>query len=110
MCYENYIISGIPLQKLQNSTEFQYLVIFDKIVLIFNQNINIGILNKKSNEFIPEMIIKFDSSDDLENMIEIMSNYGFQTFETKFNSVFEDSNNFIKIIKSKEKEKKYQKS
>ena len=110
LCYENYIISGIPLQKLQNSTEFQYLVIFDKIVLIFNQNINIGILNKKSNEFIPEMIIKFDSSDDLENMIEIIANYGFQTFETKFNSVFEDSNNFIKIIKSKEKEKKYQKS
>ena len=31
LCYENYIISGIPLQKLQNSTEFQYLVIFDKI-------------------------------------------------------------------------------
>jgi len=31
-------------------------------------------------------------------MIEIMSNYGFQTFETKFNSVFEDSNNFIKIF------------
>ena len=110
MCYENYILSGIPLQKFQNSTEFQYLVIFDKIVLIFNQNINIGILNKKSNEFIPEMIIKFDSSDNLENMIAIMSNYGFQTFETKFNSVFEDSNNFIKIIKSKEKEKKDEKS
>ena len=99
LCYENYTISGEPMEQSQNDIEFNYTIIHDKILLIFNDNINIGILNDKSNVFIPETIIKFDTDDDLKKMFYIMINQGIEKFESDFNIYFENSNNFIKILK-----------
>ena len=100
LCYENYIISGEPMEQSQNDIEFKYTIIHDKILLIFNDNINIGILEDKSNVFIPETIIKFDTDDDLKKMFYIMITQGIEKFESDFNLYFVNSNNFIKILKS----------
>ena len=66
--------------------------------MIFNNNINIGILDDKSNIFLPETIIKFDEIDTLKRMIKIMNEYGIKAFEYNFYEIFKNTNNFIKII------------
>ena len=96
--FKNYLISNEPFEQCQGDYEFYYLIIQNKIILIFNNNINIGILEEKSNIFLPETIIKFDKIDTLNSMLVIMSKYGIQAFESNFHEIFKNTNNFIKII------------
>ena len=100
LCYENFIISLEPLDENQNITEFKYIIIHDKILLIFNDIFNIGFLDEKNNIFIPEIIVKYENRDDYEQMIQIIINQGIKKFESDFIKYFANSNNFMNVIRS----------
>ena len=99
LCYENYILSDIPFKKVVNESRFNYIIIHQKILLIFNQNINIGILDEKSNIFVPEIIIKYDIKKDLDDMIYMMKNNGIDNFVSNFSGIYNDTNNHILLLK-----------
>ena len=72
-----------------------YTIIANKIILIFNLNINIGIIEDKKNIVIPEIIIKFSSETNLNNSIQLMENIGIIKFVNEFYNYFDKKYNSI---------------
>jgi ubiquitin C-terminal hydrolase len=99
-CYKNYVILGEPMENAHSITEFKYITIDHKIILIFNKNINIGLLDEHNNIFIPQIMIKFEEKDDLISMINNMLNIGVHNFVKYFKNNFMNRNNFIEDINS----------
>ena len=100
--YENCLLSREPLPQSEDQKKYLYAVFQNKIILIFNnENINIGILDYKSNKFIPEAIIKFTNFKEIASEMKI---FGINQFESYFNEIFKNTNNYIAFIKSKNEE------
>ena len=106
ICYENCMLSNNSFENNSSNQEFKYIIIENKIILKFNNNINIGILDMKNNTFVPETIIKFETEDDSEEMIQKMINYGISDFESSFSALYKNSNNSIFSLKSNNESKK----
>ena len=102
--YENYIISGEPISESQKDKKFIYLTMHNKIILIFKNNLNVGILDDKSNTFKPETLIIFENKDVLPKWIYEIKEYGIQFFESNFKEIYKGTKNYIAFIKSKNEE------
>ena len=100
LCLEDYIISNEKFDEIKNITNFQYIIIENKIILLFNQNMNIGIIDKNNNTFIPETIIKFEEKY-LNDIIQRMNFNGISQFESDFKSIYSNTNNLIYSLKTK---------
>ena len=92
LCLEDYIISNEKFDEIKNITNFQYIIIENKIILLFNQNMNIGIIDKNNNTFIPETIIKFEEKY-LNDIIQRMNFNGISQFESDFKSIYSNTKN-----------------
>ena len=99
-CFEDYILSNEPFEQTQSIYDFYYIIIEKKILLIFNFNINIGILDEKSNAFIPEVIIKFEKKENLSEIFNLIRNNGIKVFIANFKILFQNSNCDILILGS----------
>ena len=93
LCFENCIIYKEPVE-IQKGYEVLYTIIDNKIILIFNHNINIGIIDDQKNIFVPEVIVKFDTKENLEYMIQLINKHGINKFIKHFDNHF-DKNNLI---------------
>ena len=101
LCFEECFISNTQFEANKNFADFQYTIIDHKIILIFNHNINIGILDENNNTFVPETIIKFEEKKDLNHMIQKMNKHGISLFESYFKTFYDNTNNFIFSLKNK---------
>ena len=95
LCFENCLIYNEPFENEQNENELLYTIIDNKIILIFNLNINIGNIEDKKNIFVPEIIIKFSSETNLNNSIQLMENIGIIKFVNEFYNYFDEKYNTI---------------
>ena len=93
LCFENCIIYK-ELVEIQKGYEVLYTIIDNKIILIFNHNINIGIIDDQKNIFVPEVIVKFDTKENFEYMIQLINKHGINKFIKHFDNHF-DKNNLI---------------
>ena len=97
--FENCIIMNEELEKLlydrwRLKTDIHYIYIGNKILLIFNNNINIGYIDE-NNIFIPECIIKYFNEEDYNKIIDLIQKLGYDEFKEEFNEKSEQPNYFI---------------
>ena len=95
--FENHIIIYENLAYLLYDNEwisnylFTYLIIHGKIYLIFDNKINIGILD--NNIFITIAIILFNPQY-LNSILEEFQSYGYEAIKSDFDNIFGDTGNF----------------